>query len=384
MKNHQYICHPRLRAAFPVILSAIILFFACGRALHGQDVMAVRTVVIDAGHGGHDPGTVYGTLKEKDINLEVALALGKRIAEGYPDVKVIYTRTKDRFIPLVERSAIANRSKADLFISIHVNSAGKGSSARGTETFVMGTDKSRSNMELCSRENSVITLEEDYTTTYAGFDADAADSFIFLNLMQTAQFEQSISFASMVEDSFTRGGPIRSSRGIKQAPLLVLWRTTMPSVLVEIGFLSSSSDRKSLADKASRSKMADCLYDAFVSYKTKYDPSGEPLPADAGPQELSPESLPLPSESPAAPSAPPVPDTLYRVQIFALSSKLPAGAPALKGEKEYECIPAGGLYKYMVGRFVRRADAAAELARLKRKFPGAFIVLTDAENRPLK
>ena len=339
-----------------------------------QEAMSVRTVVIDAGHGGHDPGTVHGSVKEKDINLEVAMALGKRIKEGYPDVKVIYTRTKDVFIPLVQRSSIANRNKADLFISIHVNSGGKNSSARGTETFVMGMDKSKSNMELCKRENSVITLEKDYSTTYAGYDPDEADSFIFFNLMQTAQFEQSIYFASLVEDNFTKGGPIRNSRGIKQAPLLVLWQTTMPSVLVEVGFLSSSADRKILTDRESREKMAGCIYDAFVSYKKKYDPSSEPMPSDTV-TVVSPDIRPAPS---------PEADTLYRVQIFAVSSKLPAGAAPFQGEKNYEYIQAGGLYKYVIGKFEKRSDAEALLATLKTKFPGAFVVKTDADNHFLK
>ena len=344
----------------------------------GQDVMAVRTVVIDAGHGGHDPGTIYGSVKEKDINLDVALALGRRIKEGCPDVKVIYTRSKDVFIPLAERSAIANRSKADLFISIHVNSAGKGSSARGTETFVMGTDKSKSNMELCRRENSVITLEADYSTTYAGFDADAVDSFIFLNLMQSAQFEQSICFASLVEDNFMKGGPIRHSRGIKQAPLLVLWRTTMPSVLVEVGFLSSQADRKSLTNKDSKEKMAECIYDAFVSYKKKYDPASEEMVlAPSGDSSAVADSV-------AAAVRTPVPDTLYRVQIFAVSAKLKDGDPAFKGIRNYECIPAGGMYKYVVGGSAKRSEADALLRELRTKFPGAFIVKTDSMNRFLK
>ncbi len=372
-----------MRGTLSVLFFALFLLFSAGSEASGQDVMAVRTVVIDAGHGGHDPGTVYGSVKEKDINLEVALALGKRISEAYPDVKVIYTRKRDVFIPLVERSAIANRNKADLFISIHVNSGGKGSSARGTETFVMGTDKSKSNMELCRRENSVIKLEKDYTTTYAGFDEDDVDSFIFLNLMQTAQFEQSIYFASLVEDNFTKSGPIRHSRGIKQAPLLVLWRTTMPSVLVEVGFLSSSTDRKSLTDKASKAKMADCIYDAFVSYKKKYDPSSEPLPSE--PQVAAAE--PADTVVVASPDLKPKTasyDTLYRVQIFAVSSKLQVGAPALKGEKDFECIPVGGLYKYVIGKYKSRSEADAALVRLKSKFPGAFLVRTDSENRFLK
>ena len=167
------------------------------------------------------------------------------------------------------------------------------------------------------------------------------------------------------------------------APLLVLWRTTMPSVLVEVGFLSSSTDRKSLTDKASKAKMADCIYDAFVSYKKKYDPSSEPLPSEplvAAAEPADTVVVASPDLKPKAASS----DTLYRVQIFAVSSKLQAGASALKGEKDFECIPVGGLYKYVIGKYKSRSEADAALVRLKGKFPGAFLVRTDSENRFLK
>lgn len=352
-----------------------VFFILFSFAANSQDLesVTVRTVVIDAGHGGHDPGCIYGSYKEKDINLDVALALGKRIEAGFPDVKVIYTRNRDVFVPLATRSSIANRNKADLFISVHVNSAGSSNSARGTETFLMGTDKSRSNMELCKRENSVITLEKDYSTKYADYNPDDIDSYIFFNLMQSAQFEQSISLASMVEDNFMHDGPIRHSRGIKQAPLLVLWQTTMPSVLVELGFLSNSTDRKSLVSKDSREAMADCIYSAFRDYKKKYDP-----------QDLEV----VPEEKTAASAVPAVEgrgtDTLYRVQILATAKKVAASSPELKGEKDFECVYVNGYYKYLVGKFKTRPEAAEELKRLKTKFSGAFLVRTDGSGNVLK
>ena len=196
------------RRAVTGLLALFVLL--CPSVAEAQESgVRLRTVVIDAGHGGHDPGAVSKSskLSEKQINLDLALKLGARIEKEFPDVKVIYTRKTDKFVELAERGNIANRNHADLFISIHVNSA-KSTAASGTETFVMGTDKSQSNMEVCKRENSVILLEDDYTTTYEGFDPDNPESYIIFNLMQNAHFEQSISFASCYLDhnsmDFTR------------------------------------------------------------------------------------------------------------------------------------------------------------------------------------
>ena len=257
------------------VICAVIALTSASSALYAapDDVLGIRTVVIDAGHGGHDPGAVSEGMKEKNITLDVAVKLSAKIKAAFPDVNVILTRDRDIYIPLAERSAIANRNKADLFISIHVNSAGGASaSARGTETFLMGTDKSESNMAVCRTENSVILLEDDYTAKYAGYDPNAPDSFIFFNLMQNAQFEQSVEAASLIENEMA-SGPIGHSRGIKQAPLLVLWKTTMPAVLAEIGFLSSQTDRKLLSNKNKRDEIAECIFRGFSKYKNKYDRS---------------------------------------------------------------------------------------------------------------
>ena len=370
------------------ITTSILLFVVMGLTTavcaQNSDGISVKTVVIDAGHGGHDPGAVYGSVKEKDINLEIALGLGRRIKAGFPDVKVIYTRSKDVFVPLVERSSIANRNKADLFISIHVNSAGKANSAYGTETFIMGTDKSNSNMELCRRENSVITLEADYSTTYAGFNPDDVDSYIFFNLMQSAQFDQSIYLASMVEEKFSTSGPIQHTRGIKQAPLLVLWQTTMPSVLVEVGFISNLNDRKILTSASSRDRIAECVYNAFVDYKKHYDPSF--VENAVGKKAPVAENAVAPAVQPAEKTASEIKpdDIVYRIQIFASSKKLSAGDAELKGESNFECVNVNGMYKYVVGSYKTRQDAVAELPRLKSLFEGAFIVKMDGRNNFVK
>jgi len=333
--------------------------------------LRLKTVVIDAGHGGHDPGAVskLSKMSEKEINLDLALLLGARIQKEYPDVKVIYTRKTDKFVELAERGNIANRNHADLFISIHVNSA-KSTAASGTETFVMGTDKSESNMAVCKRENSVILLEEDYSTTYEGFEPDNPESYIIFNLMQNAHFEQSIAFASLVQQQFISQGPIKKSRGVRQAPLMVLWRTTMPSVLVEVGFLSNSSDRTVLNQKENRQKIADDLFNAFAAFKTTYDSDGT-FSFDPALLE-SPEEENNATVLPAAVSGP-----HYEIQILASSKKLKNGSPELKGVQEYRVRFINGLYKYSVGNFSTKEEAANRLPAIKKKFPGAFVVQID-------
>lgn len=331
----------------------------------------IKTVVVDAGHGGHDPGAVSAGVLEKDITLDVALKLGSKIKAAHPDINVIFTRDRDIYIPLNERSAIANRNKADLFISIHVNSVGGSSAVRGTETFIMGTDKSKSNMEVCKTENSVILLEDDYTTTYSGYDPDSPDSFIFFNLMQNAQFEQSILAASAFEESM-QSGPIAHSRGIKQAPLLVLWRTTMPSVLVEIGFISSKCDRDILRQKASRDKVAECLFNGFERYRADYEHAA-PTAAPAEPARTEATAEPAPARVADAALTVAAPAEEWAIQIFVLSSKLPEGSPKFKGLK-CECVKEGGRYKYITGKYSSKAEATAAAPAVRKKFPGAFVV----------
>lgn len=359
--------HPKILAKIALILLLTAVSFQTVRA---QDKAAagftLRTVVIDAGHGGKDPGAVHGKVREKDITLDVAVRLGEKIKKAYPDVKVIYTRDKDVYIPLHERGKKANRNHADLFISIHVNSA-RNSAARGTETFLMGTDNSRSNMEVCKRENSVILLEEDYSTTYAGYDPKEPDSFIFFNMMQSAQLEQSVRMAELVEQQLAQS-PIGLSRGIKQAALLVLWRTTMPAVLVEIGFLSNQKDREKLTDRDERGKIADGIFRAFAAFKKEFDREPE-----------KPEKSEIPDNpeipAPAAPKVEAVSatDTLFRIQVFSLSRKLEPGAPEFQGEN-VDCLKVGEIYKYCVGFYKSRFEAAGALSGVKSKFPGAFLI----------
>lgn len=223
------------------------------------------TLVLDAGHGGQDAGAIGSFSKEKNINLTYVLALGKKIAANHKDVKIIYTRTTDVFIPLNERAQIANKANADLFMSIHTNSA-KNKKANGTETFTLGHARSKENMELAMLENSVILLEEDYQKTYQGFDPNSTDSYIMFQFMQDQYMEQSIKFADLIQQNFSKNTPL-TDRGVRQAGFLVLRATTMPSVLVELGFISNREEEKYLNRKGNQDKMVDAIYEAFVKYK---------------------------------------------------------------------------------------------------------------------
>jgi N-acetylmuramoyl-L-alanine amidase len=226
-----------------------------------------RTVVIDSGHGGKDAGCIGpGGTREKNVALRIALELGQRIKEAYPDVKVVYTRKTDVFIELHERSAIANRNRADLFISIHCNSvAGRKTGPYGTETFVMGLHKSEGNLEVAKRENAVILQEENYKKTYKGFDPNSPLAHIMLTNYQSAYLASSVEFASKVESQFKQTS--RHSRGVKQAGLLVLWETAMPAVLIEAGFLSNPAEEKFMKSEAGQQKLAGAIFRAFEQYK---------------------------------------------------------------------------------------------------------------------
>lgn len=226
-------------------------------------------VVIDAGHGGKDTGTVGKKLKEKDVALKIALRVGSYIEKNIPGVKVIYTRKDDRFIELEDRAEIANKAKADLFICIHAN-ANKNAKALGTETYVMGLHKDEGNLEVAMRENSVILQEENHEERYEGFDPKSTESYILMSISQSAYQEGSISFAHKVETQF-KGKAGRVSRGVKQAGFWVLWRTAMPSVLIETGFLSNGGEEQFLSSENGQELIASGIYRAFKDYKAEVE-----------------------------------------------------------------------------------------------------------------
>ncbi len=227
------------------------------------------TIVIDAGHGGKDAGAIGFISKEKDINLKVALAVGKLIQKNMPDAKVVYTRSTDVFVELNERARIANKNKADLFVSIHTNStaAGRsGTTAQGTETYTLGMHRAADNLDVAKRENSVITLESNYEEKYEGFDPSSSESYIIFELMQDDYMKQSVRFADLVQKQF-RSTAGRVNKGVFQAGFLVLRNTSMPSALIELGFINNKAEEQFLNSDAGVAKMSQSIYNAIKAYR---------------------------------------------------------------------------------------------------------------------
>ena len=365
--------------ALSIALTVSSLTFQASGQKSSSSAFKLSTVVIDAGHGGKDPGCISPDNKtqEKTIVLDIAKRLSQKMKEGYPDMKVILTRSTDKYIELDERAGIANRNKANLFISIHINSVeGKRSAPNGYSVHILGqfTSKNRDlyagNMNVVQRENSVITLEDDYTTKYEGFDPSNPESYIFMNLMQNAFLEQSLEFAQDVDKSM-KGGAIAVSRGISQDPLLVLWKTAMPAVLIECGFMSNPADREQIRSEAGRDRIASDIYNAFKKYKHDYDGSvaiepvkkEEPAVEEAKPEETAKEEE---AEEPKT-------DCFYGTQILAIGKDMPATDPFFKGEA-FRKVKGEKLTKYFVGVSTDLTEAKANYKKLKEKFPDSFLV----------
>jgi len=313
--------------------------------------LKVRTVVIDPGHGGKDPGCVRNGIYEKDIVLSVGLKLGKMIQDSLSDVKVIYTRSSDQFVELQERADIANRNDADLFISIHIN-ATKSSSPQGSETFCMGLNMSEDNMEVCQMENSVITLEDNYSSKYEGFDPNSPESYIIFSLLQNSHLEQSLKLAEGIQ-KMSEIGPLKHSRGVRQAGFVVLWRCTAPAVLTELGFLTNDSDFKILSDKRNHSALAGNIFKAIKMYKNDYEFSS---------------SKPDDKEITVVDS-----EVVFAIQIFASVKVLESGSPEFKGLDCYR-VKKDNFNKYVTGRFSTLDEAKNNLDKVKALFPDAFII----------
>lgn len=342
------------------------------RAEDGPGVR-LRTVVIDPGHGGKDAGCISKDRKtyEKNLTLTMALQLGNRIKSEFPDVKVIYTRTTDKSVTLSDRTEIANRSKADLFISVHINSVAS-TSPSGSSAHVLGASSNKNrdlfsdNMELCRRENSVILLEDDYSARYQGFNPNDPESYIIFNLLQNAHLNNSLTFASLVQENMSKG-PITRNRGISQDPFYVLYRTTMPSVLLELGFISNAADLAVLRSKKGQAAIVDRIFEAFRSYKTVYE---ESLGVDSG---AAAPSVSAPKAKESAVQEKEQAGVQYGVQVFALSRKLSQGDPAFKGVS-CRAFRSGNIYKYIGGLSQDRQDAEAFRKSIRSKFPDAYVV----------
>ncbi len=265
-----------MNTALKIKLTTTFFFFSIAFYSYGQSNSKFK-VALDAGHGGHDFGAVYNGHIEKNISLAIVLKVGK-ILEANPNIDVIYTRKTDVFIELVERSNIANRADANIFVSIHCN-ANKNAAADGTETYVMGLNKNASNLAVAKSENAVITLEKDYKQKYEGFDPNNPSSMIGMTLMQEEYLENSISLASKIQDQFT-SGLNRKSRGVKQAPFMVLHKAYMPRVLIETGFISNPKDGALLDSEEGQMQVAEAIADAIISYKKEYFGTGNNEPIE--------------------------------------------------------------------------------------------------------
>ena len=317
-------------------------------------------VVIDPGHGGKDIGAAGKITNEKTINLAVAKLLGDKIKDQFDDVKIIFTRDDDTFVSLKDRAAIANKASGDLFISIHVNSVDKRnrnrSKIQGASVYTLGLHKSADNLEVAKRENSVMALEDDYTTTYEGFNPDSAESYIIFELSQDMNMEQSVSFAQKIQAQLisTAG---RDNRGVRQAGYWVLWATSMPAVLIELDFICNPEQEKYLASENGQQEMADAIFNAFSEYKNS---------SINRPLENSRESQSIENKD----------AIIYKVQILTSSKLLSSQSAELKGLQNVSYYIDNGLYKYTIGIHSDAADAEKHRHNIEHLFPAAFIIKT--------
>ena len=350
----------------------LTLSFAFSISLEAQVPYKIRKVVIDPGHGGKDPGCNGHHSREKEVALSIGLDLGKKLKAQYPDIQVIYTRDTDVFIPLNERAAIANRNKADLFISIHFNYISVRNRATGSETYVLGLHRAEDNLDVAKRENSAILLEDNYEKTYEGFDPYSPEGHIILSMFQNAHLEQSILFATHVESAFKKLSRL-PSRGVKQAGFLVLRETTMPSVLIETGFLSTDTDENYLMKKENQQEMASTILKAFSNYKKEVEEYQEPDISASTPQKATNAQTTNNEDAKAPTSTKGSLEVAYRIQIAA-SSKSTIDA-RYHNIDDLEVIKEGEMYKFLVGYFSSAEAARPRLSALKANgFDGAFIV----------
>ena len=330
-------------------------------------------VVIDAGHGGKDPGAVGKKAYEKNINLNVALELGRLIKTNCADTRVIYTRSTDVFVSLDGRAKIANDAKADLFISIHTNALPKGRIARGTETYTLGMARANDNLEVAKRENSVILVEDNYLERYAGFNPNSAESYIMFEFMQDKYMEQSVSLAKMIQGQFKTHAR-RVDKGVHQAGFLVLRATSMPSVLIELGFISTPDEETYMNSKKGVGELSRSIYNAFIAYKKAHFKTPAPSNVETPKEEKSVSSTGTnEAKAQVNKSSKQASLPVFKVQILSTSTKLPEGSSKLKGVKAIPYLEKG-MYKYTTGETTDYNEALTLKRRMEKTFKGAFIV----------
>lgn len=387
----------------------LIWIFLCVLVMTAFAANKRFTLVIDPGHGGHDAGALGTISKEKNINLAVALRFGKYVEQNLPEVRVIYTRKTDVFIPLNERANIANRANADLFISVHTNALPAGKIARGFETYTLGMHRAKDNLDVAMRENSVISMEKDYQQRYQGFDPRSSESYIIFEFIQGKNMERSVELARMIQRGVCDGAN-RPDKGVHQAGFLVLRETSMPGCLIELGFITTPDEERLLNNDSRVDDIARGIYEAFAKYKNKYDKSvsvpyrakdsekvnipkivpdqepatktrvvtrvEQPKREEAKPDQSKREVKEVKKlESKREPKKAEVADApVFKLQIFVGSRNLRKGDAHFKGETDYDSFQEGNLVKYTLGA----STNYNEIYRLRKekldKFPEAFII----------
>ncbi len=424
-----------IKKYFTVIQHTLLGIGLClSLTVNAQD--ARFTVVLDAGHGGHDPGAMGSMTREKDINLAVTLALGNLIEQNFKDVKVVYTRKTDWYLTLQERADVVNNNHADLFICVHTNSS-PGAAAWGAESYTLGLAKTKSNLDVAMRENSVITLEENYKTKYHGFDPNSVDSYIMFEFMQDKYIDRSVDFASTIQKQFkTYCG--RPDRGVRQAGFWVLHRSACPSVLVEVGFISNPAEERFLSSERGQKEMAAGIFNAFVDYKRAHDKKSgrqvsdvskieqkskvedikentqaksvvesplKPVTAEKPVVELPKKAIVNPNTKPLIDTvvkvvptkATPVVSTVselkstevkktktieaqnnnvpvFKVQLFASKKAVKRNSTNLKGITNVDCFIENGMNKYTVGSETDFQKIEVIRKQIHSKFPEAFVI----------
>lgn len=378
-------------------------------SVNAQD--ARFTVVLDAGHGGHDPGAMGSFSREKDINLAIELDLGALIEQNFKDVRVIYTRKTDKYLTLQERADVVNDHHADLFICIHTN-ASTSPAAFGTETFTLGLAKTKANLDVAMRENSVILLEEDYRSKYKGFDPKSVDSYIMFEFMQDKYIDRSVEFSSAVQKQFVSYCG-RTDHGVRQAGFWVLHRSACPSVLVEVGFISNPAEERYLTSNQGQNEMASAIYNAFVDYKRTHDkrsgrqtvnvPKLEPVDQQTAPKQSKPVKSVVEVQKPVErevvktqktvettkisvnqlnkPEAISAQTPLFKVQLFASRRELPKDAADFKGVENVDFFIEKKYYKYTIGAETDYKKIEKIRREMLTKFPEAFIIAFQGEKK---
>lgn len=371
-KSHKY---PLLGAVIILLIAgfSLISLYSAGKNAEDELLLPqdnkVDVVCIDPGHGGHDPGCLGASVNEKNVALAIGLKLGELIEKNYPDVKVVYTRKTDVFVELHKRADIANRANADLFICIHCNAGA--AEAHGSETYALGLHKTEANLAVAKRENEVVMMEGDFQKNYKGFDMNSPEGSIIVELYQKAYLNRSLSFASKVQKYFKQDAG-RNDRGVKQAGFLVLWKSAMPAVLIETGFLTNVKEEKFLMESKNQDIMANSIYKAFVEYKNEVEGSEKSNP---NPQHQI--SNPSTNEEAAAPEG-----ITFRVQFMSVPEKLSMNDHRVNKMKDVRIYPNGNLYSYTSGLFKTSDEAKAhQLIVRQQGYKDAFVVIFHNDTR---